>query len=435
MIELRKLAMDTIYALREAGAEQAECTVTISSTEESNSLGKAVYLLREFENTNIDLTAIKGGIKSTMQINQLDEESLRAAARRCIAMAECAGEGRQWDPEQLAIGYKGSAQSSASLPVDIDKDKLYRRFEELMDNLRDEYPKIYSDAMVGLIHEKSLYLNTSGQEIQEEHHRCFCGWQGTAVEGRDCSNTCFFHLDLNPQDLDQPFIDQGSARKALEEALKLIHTQSIPGQSFVGTLILPPQMVAGYCLYIKDRIAHMKKDDGYPVPVCHPSVNIYNAISSQPYKDNASPHNAPDAKVTYVVYQGQIVPDSAKDTSEDDKSAYNVRRQKGSSVLNQHVFGMEAGHVPYAQLISGVKRGVLLGSLQGNFPGPDGDFSGAAKSSYYIEDGQIKYPLIETMISGNIYEIFGSVEAISEETELHYGSLTPWIAVSGVTIM
>ena len=57
-----------------------------------------------------------------------------------------------------------------------------------------------------------------------------------------------------------------------------------------------------------------------------------------------------------------------------------------------------------------------------------------AKNSYLIEDGEIKYPVSETMVSGNFAEMLQSVKAISRErVDSGYGIL-PWVAVSGVTI-
>ena len=63
---------------------------------------------------------------------------------------------------------------------------------------------------------------------------------------------------------------------------------------------------------------------------------------------------------------------------------------------------VEPGDISLEGLIGQVKQGgVALTRFSGGSPSSNGDFSGVAKNSYYIEDGRIAYPIRETMVSGN----------------------------------
>ena len=66
-------------------------------------------------------------------------------------------------------------------------------------------------------------------------------------------------------------------------------------------------------------------------------------------------------------------------------------------------------------MIKGVKRGILLTRFSGGRPNRNGDFSGVAKNSFYLEDGEIKHPLTETMIAGNLAALFRNITAVSQE--------------------
>ena len=77
---------------------------------------------------------------------------------------------------------------------------------------------------------------------------------------------------------------------------------------------------------------------------------------------------------------------------------------------------------------------ILLCRFSGGYPSDAGDFSGVAKNSYYIEKGKIKFPIIETMISGNIAQMFMNINNISKETVDFGDSILPWISFDGVTI-
>ena len=85
-------------------------------------------------------------------------------------------------------------------------------------------------------------------------------------------------------------------------------------------------------------------------------------------------------------------------------------------------------------MIKNIKKGILLCRFSGGSPSDSGDFSGVAKNSYYIENGQIKFPIIETMISGNIPQMFLNIKNISHETVDFGDSILPWISFDGITV-
>jgi PmbA protein len=62
------------------------------------------------------------------------------------------------------------------------------------------------------------------------------------------------------------------------------------------------------------------------------------------------------------------------------------------------------------------------------------DFSGIAKNAFYIENGKIKHPLAETMISGNLRDLLHAIRGVSTETIDSGSSRLPTIAAGGVTI-
>ena len=54
------------------------------------------------------------------------------------------------------------------------------------------------------------------------------------------------------------------------------------------------------------------------------------------------------------------------------------------------------------------------------------DFSGVAKNSFYVEDGEIRYPLIETMVSGNFQDLLMNVRGVSSESVDFGGGAFPY---------
>ena len=95
---------------------------------------------------------------------------------------------------------------------------------------------------------------------------------------------------------------------------------------------------------------------------------------------------------------------------------------------------VDAGDKTLDEVISTVNKGIIMGGFSGGEPGVNGDFSGVAKNSFLIENGKIKCALSETMVNGNLAEMFNNIRAISKEQICDGGSVLPYIAVDGIVI-
>ena len=104
------------------------------------------------------------------------------------------------------------------------------------------------------------------------------------------------------------------------------------------------------------------------------------------------------------------------------------------AVNNGGCYVVEPGEKSLDEIVSQIDRGIMVARYSGGYPSQNGDFSGVAKNSYYIENGKIQYPISETMISGNLINMLKNIIDISRE-RVDFGSgIYPWIAFSGVTI-
>ena len=85
-------------------------------------------------------------------------------------------------------------------------------------------------------------------------------------------------------------------------------------------------------------------------------------------------------------------------------------------------------------MVSETTDGLLIDRFSGGAASINGDFSGIAKNSFLIKDGQIKNALQETMISGNLFEMFNNVASVSIENSNDGRSQFPWVSVDGILI-
>jgi PmbA protein len=87
-------------------------------------------------------------------------------------------------------------------------------------------------------------------------------------------------------------------------------------------------------------------------------------------------------------------------------------------------------------LMSEVKKGIAINRFSGNVDPQSGDFSGLAKQASYIENGEARFPLKETMISGNAFEALQSIVRIGSETRATLmGVYTPPVLARSIKIV
>lgn len=94
---------------------------------------------------------------------------------------------------------------------------------------------------------------------------------------------------------------------------------------------------------------------------------------------------------------------------------------------------MQAGVFDRAQLISDIKDGLYVTELMGmGVNGVTGDYSRGA-SGFWIEKGEILYPVAGVTIAGNLKDMFRQMTPASD-LEFRYGTNAPTLRVEGLTI-
>jgi PmbA protein len=94
---------------------------------------------------------------------------------------------------------------------------------------------------------------------------------------------------------------------------------------------------------------------------------------------------------------------------------------------------MEAGSVTPAELISDIKQGFYVTDLIGSgVNGVTGDYSRGA-SGFWIENGEIKYPVSEVTIAGHLLDMFKSLVP-ANDLEFRYGVNAPTLRIEGLTL-
>ncbi len=94
---------------------------------------------------------------------------------------------------------------------------------------------------------------------------------------------------------------------------------------------------------------------------------------------------------------------------------------------------LEAGSITANDLVAGIDDGLLVTDLMGfGVNGVTGDYSRGA-SGFWIEHGEIAYPVSEITVSGNLVAMFRDLTPASDLV-FRYGTDSPTVRIDGMTV-
>jgi PmbA protein len=94
---------------------------------------------------------------------------------------------------------------------------------------------------------------------------------------------------------------------------------------------------------------------------------------------------------------------------------------------------LEAGRLSPAALIADIQQGFYVTELMGmGVNGVTGDYSRGA-AGFWIENGQIAFPVSEVTIAGNLKDMFASLTPASD-LEFRHGTKSPTVRIEGMTL-
>ena len=424
----RDLADSCVESLKKAGADKAQCVLRVMDKSEFTVNAGKIDLLRTTENGSLTLTAILDDKKGSLNLNELDAESVAMAVDEVIGLAR----NSQAD-EANDIAEGGEAQTFDAGPTEPDLDAMYDRLENLIEYSKEHHPlAIYDQIVYDFSSTQSLFRNSNRVDLFERKGGYFFSAMFSSREG--AKSASFNYTGHYSHNADEELWRCGSLDRLLRENGRQVHTEGLKGK-FTGDVIFTPDcleeflgtvtsflsdgpMITGNSIY-KDSIG--KK-------IAAPSLTLH----SRPVSDEL-------ASGYHITGDGTV----AQDSTIIDKGQltthllgiYGAKKTGGRRAANDGgCFVVEPGNTPLEEMIANVERGVLLGRFSGGNPTDSGDFSGVAKNSFLIENGKITQPLAETMLSGNIAIMLGTIRAISSERTDFGNAIIPWLHAQGLTI-
>ena len=423
--EMVSYCLDT---LKKAGADKATCSMNMTEKKELNVEIGEMTLLRTTFNNNMGISVIKDQKKGSTSINKTDKNSIDTAVALVMAMAE----GSQPD-EAYDIAEQQPSKSFSKGDDSANLDTMYQSLEEFVDYVKSTYPKIQLEAAImDFNHSRSFFQNTNGVDFEIREGMYGFSPMFLSKDGKDTSS--FNGTGFSALKVEKPLHEYGSIDTLLQQSVEQLHTQNI-SDKFVGQIVVTPDCISDFLGFITSDISDGKMISGNSLyseklneQITHPKLTFHSRPVSKEIVDGYF-----ITSDGYVAENSTIVDNGILKTHL--LGIYGAKKLSKSRAVNDGgAYIVDAGDKPHAEIIKNIDQGVLLARFSGGSPANNGDFSGVAKNSYYIKNGEIKHPLTETMVSGNIREMFENLDEISSD-RIDFGSgILPWISFKGITV-
>ena len=398
-----------IETLKKRGAEKVQCSVMDSEKKELNIDAGEMSLFRTTFNSSVGFTIYKDNCKGSTSINKLDKDSIDAAIDDVIELANSSEPDEAYDiadfqaPKSFSTG-----QTTANM------NSMYDRLSEFSDYTKSTYPKvILEQAIIDFTYRKGVFANSNGVQFGLEKGMYSFSPMFTSKDGVNTSS--FNYTGFSAKELNKQLKDYGSIDRLLKESEEQVISKQVPGK-FNGQIIVTPDCLDDFVSTVMDFVTDIPLISGRSVY----KDKLNESIADSRFSMHSKPRSNELESNYFITGDGYESENCTLIENGILKTfllgIYGANKTGLSRSVNDggaHI--VDSGNVAFNDLVKSMKKGVILSRFSGGNPSDNGDFSGVAKNSYYVENGEVQFPISETMISGNICSMMNNIVDISKE--------------------
>lgn len=425
------IATDDILALvldrmQQRGFDAAQAQLTDTRRDELQADFNQASMLRTTNNLSLSLSGLVQGRRASATINKCAPQDIDEAIEELWASANAAVA-----DDANAIAEQQSPATFETGPQRGDRELMYQRLDEFLGHSASAHPTVIL-GMASVTHElaNKRYVNSNGVDFSSARGSYEAGAMFTARDGEDVSSFSYSGASLHA--LDVPLSQIASFERLMSETAQHVRTQKVPDK-FTGDMIITPDCLRSFLGFLLGNIS------GAPMIT---ATSVYHGrrgeqVASELLSLSSKPTEMPGGySVTADGYRAvdlEIV--EAGRLNEYLLDLYASRKTGLAAPANSGgCYVVAPGETAFSDMLQSVAEGILISRFSGGQPSAKGDFSGVAKSSFYIRDGEVRQPVSETMVSGNLAQLLLQIVAVSRETVDFGAGKFPWVKVSGIVI-
>ena len=422
-----EFAAELVRYATAAGADAAQVTAVDVNRFEIDFSERKVDLLRSNANETTTILVLHYGKRGSATLNGRDEEAVEAA----LSSALLAAEAGLADPANAVADAPSlpPRRHGAEAP---DRDAMIATVLAYAGELNTRYPLIRTrNSTYTFFAKETAFANSLG--VQQQQRRAWYQF-GAMFSAKDGARaTSFNYSGAASYAPFERLLGVGTVGRLIEETSRSFDARPVP-EKFVGDVILTPDCVYHLMFVLARALGGYELlagtspyQDKAGEPIASPLFSLLNRPLAADFPEGSD-------------FDGFGIPTVDVDIVRDGRlenflvDFYIARKLGLPQTAGVWNFVVPPGDRSLDDIIAGTQRGIILSRFSGGNPNSNLEFSGVAKNSFYIEGGEIRHALSETMVTGNLQDLLRNIRAISRE-QVNFGDHAyPYLAASGVTI-
>ncbi len=441
---LDDLAQALLAAARRAGAESCDAMVATGASQVIDVRGGKLEQAERSEATDVGLRVLIGQRQASVSSSDIRPETLEILAERAVAMAREAPEDPHAglaDPGQIATAWDISALELADPAPEPEPAELQRRAAEA-EAAALAVPGVAQVQASTAGYERRRIWMAASNGFEASHTRTDWYVSCAAIAGTGAGMERDSDGDARIWDADlRSAADIGAragaraaerlgARRPKTGAYPVLFDERI-STSLIGHLLGAANgaAVARGATWLRDKLGQQVLPDGLSI---FEDPHRPRVAGSRPYDGEglATQRRA-------IVDSGVLtcwVLDLASARQLGMQSTANAKRGIGGVPRpGTWNIALTQGDATRADLIRDMGTGLLVTSMIGSTINSNtGDYSRGA-SGFWIEDGEIAYPVNELTIAGNLHDMLMRMTP-ANDARTHLSSVVPSLLVEGMTL-
>ncbi|MDH3509546.1 MAG: metalloprotease PmbA [Gammaproteobacteria bacterium] len=434
-IETLKERVERVLKLaRELGASAAEASASFSSGLSLTVRLREVETLEYHRDQGIGLTVYFGQRKGSASTSDLGPEALEESVRRACGLAKYAAE----DPCAGLADADRLARSIPDLdlchPWPIEPPQAIVLAADCEAAALDSDTRITNSegATVGTSSGCSVYGNSNEflEGYRASQHSLSCAV--VAAENGQMERDYEYTVARDPADLSDP---AAIGREAADRTVRRLGSTKLETRS--SPVLFPARLARGLFGHLLGAIsggAQYRK-----------TTFLLDSLDTQVFADLVSVHELP-----HLAKGLASAPFDSDGVATCDRSLVESGVLKGYVLGSYYArkLGMEttgnAGGIHnlvvsdtgqgFADLLAQMDKGFVVSELMGHGVNPTtGDYSRGA-AGFWVENGEIQYPVNEITVAGNLRDMYRNIVAIGNDRDYRGGIRTGSVLVDGLTL-
>jgi len=454
---LNKLSHKAMKTLEQKDTAHAEAFFTSTETTEVVIRNSEILTQNKADDSGVGFrVAVKGNKVGFACTNTLTEKAISAAAERALSIAKVSSEEPNFFiPEASRLPEVKQLFDSRIVEITVEEavDMANRTMRAAEDFDKRVIAKdgrlIFQAGWRGI-------TNTSGVDFEDQETKAVIYLAGSGEQDGEVTGSCADYIfsrtaDLCPENLGE------NVGKMVTEMFK-----PKPVKSFQDTAIFGPEAVS---YQIVDTLIDALKGEtvlagrsawtgklGETVAAENLTITdnatLENGFSSRSFDDEGYA-----SQNTVLIQKGRLQSYLHNATSANalkTRNTGNASRFIGGLDMTRMIVGngyrakpeiypsnlmIQPGDNAKTELLSEIKKGVLVESMAGFPQAGSGMISAQLTRAFYIENGEIQHPVKGGMVSGVAFDWFKKISGIGKDSRQFQNSVVPSLRVEEVKVV